>query len=40
MLYDDGTYTRVKVTLDNITLSCMIDFYSSVTAHIADIEAI
>ena len=40
MLYDDGTYTRVRITLDDITLSSMIDFVSYITAHIVDIDAI
>lgn len=39
-LSEDGTYTRVKLTLTNISLSCTIDFYSTIHADIDEIEAI
>lgn len=39
-LSEDGAYTRVKLTLTNISLTCTIDFYSTVHAEIDVIEEI
>lgn len=38
MLPSDGTYARVKITLDNITLNSTIDFYSNISATLSAVE--